>query len=55
MIETGQPYGCSLGIGRPDLSESARLRDLGYRSLLMLRLCVDGAPYGLIEIYDLGR
>jgi len=52
VIETGQPYGCSLGIGRPDLSESARLRDLGYRSLLMLRLCVDGAPYGLIEIYD---
>ena len=52
VIETGVPYGCSLGIGRPDGAESARLRDLGYRALLMLRLRVDGEPYGLIEIYD---
>jgi putative nucleotidyltransferase with HDIG domain len=52
VIESGAPYVCSLGIGRPDSAESDRLRDLGYRSLLMLRLRVDGEPYGLIEIYD---
>ena len=28
------------------------LVELGYRSLLMLRLDVDGEPFGLIEIYD---
>ena len=28
VVETGVPYACSLGIGRPDSAESARLRDL---------------------------
>ena len=36
----------------PTRPERRLLVELGYRSLLMLRLDVDGEPYGLIEIYD---
>ena len=52
VVDTGEWYACSLGIGRPDSAEAERLRELGYRALLMMLLRVDGEPYGLIEIYD---
>ena len=52
VVDTGEPYSFRLGVGRPDAAEVRWLHELGYRSLLMLRLEVEGEPYGLIEIYD---
>ena len=56
-------YPCTAGVSTPARRTRARpatrsrpemrlLVELGYRSLLMLRLDVDGEPFGLIEIYD---
>ncbi len=53
VIATGGWYACSLD-GDADPAEARWLIELGYRSLLMLVLPVEGAPYGLIEVYDRG-
>ena len=50
VVETGAPYVCTASDAEP--TEMRLLVELGYRSLLMLRLDVDGEPFGLIEIYD---
>jgi|1186.fasta_scaffold04073_2 putative nucleotidyltransferase with HDIG domain len=52
VIETGRPYICVRGTADADPSEAKWLRRLGYTSLLMLRLAVDGEPFALIELYD---
>ena len=50
VVETGAPYVCTASDAEP--TEMRLLVELGYRSLLMLRLDVDGEPFGLNEIYD---
>jgi len=50
VVDTGAPYSCTASDAEP--TEMRLLVELGYRSLLMLRLDVDGEPFGLIEIYD---
>ena len=50
VVDTGAPYTCTASDAEP--TEMRLLVELGYRSLLMLRLDVDGEPFGLIEIYD---
>jgi putative nucleotidyltransferase with HDIG domain len=52
VIRTGQPYTCLLQSGETDPSEARWLVELGFESLLMLSMVVEGAPYALIEIYD---
>jgi putative nucleotidyltransferase with HDIG domain len=51
VLETGVPYACTLESGA-DPAEARWLVELGYRSLLMLSLPVEDAPFALIEIYD---
>ena len=52
VMGDGEPVTCSLDLGRSDRIEAARLREHGYRSLLMLPLRVEGAGYALIEVFD---
>jgi putative nucleotidyltransferase with HDIG domain len=52
VLRTGRPYQCVLDGGKADPAESQWLRDLGYRSLLLLRMTVDGDPFALVELYD---
>jgi len=52
VLATGEPYSCGLDDPATDPAEARSLRSLGYRSLLMLPLAVDGSPYALIEVYD---
>jgi putative nucleotidyltransferase with HDIG domain len=50
VVDSGRPHRCTAGDAEP--GEMRLLVELGYRSLLMLRLDVEGEPFGLIEIYD---
>jgi len=52
VLRTGEPFACSLDDTSIDPAEARWLMELGYRSLLMLSLTVESAPYALIEIYD---
>jgi putative nucleotidyltransferase with HDIG domain len=52
VLRTGVPYTCTLESGDTDPSEARWLVELGYGSLLMLSMVVEGAPYALIEVYD---
>jgi putative nucleotidyltransferase with HDIG domain len=52
VLRRGEPVTCTLDLGRSDRVEAARLREHGYRSLLMLPLRVEGSSYALIEVFD---
>jgi putative nucleotidyltransferase with HDIG domain len=52
VLRTGEPFTCVLGDQDLDPAEGEWLADLGYGSVLMLRLQVDGRPHALIELYD---
>ena len=52
VLTSGNPYACRLDGRRVDPTEARFLVELGFRSLLMLPLPVDGEPFALIEIYD---
>jgi putative nucleotidyltransferase with HDIG domain len=52
VVRGGAPYACRLGTGTADPAEAATLEKLGFRSLLMVALPVEGRTYGLIEVYD---
>ena len=52
VLRTGEPYSCRLDGSDIDAAEAGSLHELGFGSLLMLRMQVDGEPYALIEIYD---
>jgi putative nucleotidyltransferase with HDIG domain len=52
VLATGAPYVCLVDDPSTDPAEAESLRSLGYRSLLMLSLAVEGSPYALVEVYD---
>ena len=52
MLTTGVSPTPAGWTGDADPSEARLLVELGYRSLLMLSLPVDGEPFALIEVYD---
>ena len=56
VLEGGEPAALSLADPDPDRDEAALLAELGFESLLMLRLTVGGRPWALVEVYgDGGR
>ncbi len=56
VVETGEAAAVSLADPDPDPQEAALLAELGFESLLMLRLSQRGRAWGLVEIYaDGGR
>ena len=52
VMRTGQPYTCTLDSAGIDPAEERWLRELGFGSLLMYSMTVEGEPYALVEIYD---
>jgi putative nucleotidyltransferase with HDIG domain len=52
VLVTGQPYTCLLDSPDADPGEERWLRELGFASLMMLSMVVEGEAYALIEIYD---
>ena len=52
VIELGEAKALLLTDPDIDPAEAFVLRDLGMQALLMLRLAVDGKPWGLVEVYD---
>jgi putative nucleotidyltransferase with HDIG domain len=52
VLRTGDPYACERDHPDTDPAEARSLAGLGYCSLLMLSLAVEGSPYALIEVYD---
>jgi len=52
VMRTGQPYTCTLDSAGIDPTEEQWLRELGFGSLLMYSMSVEGEPYALVEIYD---
>jgi len=55
VLTTREPRTVAVADPGADASEVALLRQFGYEALLMLPLVVDGAVWGLVEIYDVGR
>ncbi len=51
VVETGEAAAVSLADPDPDPQEAALLAELGFESLLMLRLSQRGRAWGLVEIY----
>src|SRR5205823_14100948 len=51
-IEQGVPVVVRVDEADADPAEAGRVRQLGFRSLLMFSLTVEDEPYALIEIYD---
>jgi GAF domain-containing protein len=54
-IDERKPYTVFLDDPDVDRAEADLLRELGYDSLLMCALEVNGDAWGLIEVYDKGR
>jgi GAF domain-containing protein len=56
VLEQGEPVALSLADPDPDPDEAALLAELGFESLLMVRLALGGKPWALVEVYgDGGR
>jgi hypothetical protein len=56
VLERGEPVTLSLADPDPDPDEAGLLAELGFESLLMLRLALGGKPWALVEVYgDGGR
>ena len=51
VLETGNTVALTLDDPDVDEAEATILRELGYCALLMLPLVVDGARWGLVEVY----
>jgi GAF domain-containing protein len=51
VLVTGTALVLTLGEGDVDAEEARVLEELGFRSLLMLRLEVSGETWGLVEVY----
>jgi GAF domain len=51
VLESGRPRMIMLTDANVDPSEARVLREFGFATLLMLRLDLSGAPWGLVEIY----
>jgi hypothetical protein len=54
VLEDGAPVALSVADPDPDPDEAALLVELGYESLLMLRLSLGGRPWALVEVYGDG-
>ena len=54
VLEDGAPVALSVADPDPDPDEAALLVELGYESLLMLRLSLEGRPWALVEVYGDG-
>jgi len=52
VVERGESKAVSLSDPDVDPAEAFVLRDLGMHAVLILRLAVDGHPWGIVEIYD---
>jgi diguanylate cyclase (GGDEF)-like protein len=52
-LETGEPRTVSFLDADVDPAEAFVLREIGMNALLMLSLEVDGAPWGLVELYEM--
>jgi hypothetical protein len=52
VLEHGIPEKVWAGDAAADPKEAALMRRLGFDSLLLLRIQGDGAPWGLVEVYD---
>jgi hypothetical protein len=56
VLDSGEPVALSLADPDPDADEAALLANLGFESLLMLRLSHAGKAWALVEVYgDGGR
>jgi len=53
VLRTGEPRAVSFSDGDVDPAEAFILRELGMNALLMLPIRVDGASWGLIELYEM--
>jgi hypothetical protein len=53
VLRERQPRALSFADGTVEPSEAFVLRDLGMNALLMLPLYVRGAPWGLVELYEM--
>jgi GAF domain-containing protein len=51
VLATGTPRALTVEDPDVDFAEAAILNDLGYRSLLMVPLEINGTPWGLVEAY----
>ncbi len=51
VLDSGEPGTTVLG-DEPEATETRTLLELGYRSLLMLRVPVEDEPFALIELFD---
>jgi hypothetical protein len=51
VLDTGTPRALSLNDPDVDGAEASVLNDLGFGALLMLRLELNGAVWGLVEVY----
>jgi GAF domain-containing protein len=55
VLETREPRTLTLDDPDVDAGEAAILRGLGYGSLVMLPLEINGSTWGLVEVYRLDR
>jgi GAF domain-containing protein len=55
VLETREPRTLTLDDADVDPGEAAILRGLGYGSLVMLPLDLNGGPWGLVEVYRIDR
>jgi hypothetical protein len=53
VLANGVPRALTIDDPQVDDGEAGVLRELGYRTLLMLRLDLNGATWGLVEVYRL--
>ncbi len=53
VLREREPRALSFADGTVDPAEAFVLRDLGMNALLMLPLYVRGAPWGLVELYEM--
>jgi len=51
VLDSGRPRMITLADAHVDSNEARVLCELGFATLLMLRLDLSGAPWGLVEIY----
>ena len=54
VLRTGEPHEISLVDPDVDPSEAFALRQVRMQSVLMLRISLDGTPWGLAEVFDNG-
>ena len=55
VLSTGSPRALTLDDDEDDEAEASILRSYGFGALLMLRLMLTGATWGLVEVYRIER